>query len=82
MGLDIRLPIGGMFIFVGILMTIYGAIRPQSSMSVGINVNLIWGVVLLIFGGFMYLLGRRGTRAIRNAPPSAVKREPVATRGH
>jgi quinol-cytochrome oxidoreductase complex cytochrome b subunit len=82
MGLDIRLPIGGMFIFVGILMTIFGAIRPQSSMSVGINVNLIWGVVLLAFGIFMYLLGRRGARAIRNAPATTAKSEPVVSRGH
>jgi hypothetical protein len=82
MGLDIRLPIGGMFVFVGILMTIFGAIRPQSSMSVGINVNLIWGVVLLIFGAFMYLLGRRGARTIRNAPATTAKSEPVASRRH
>jgi hypothetical protein len=82
MGLDIRLPIGGMFIFVGVLMTIFGAVRPQSSISVGINVNLIWGVVLLVFGVIMYLLGRRGTHADRSSSAPASKSEAVASRGH
>ena len=67
MGLDIRLPIGSMFLFVGLLLTIFGAVRPQSSNSVGININLTWGVILLIFGFVMVLLGRRGTRLAKNA---------------
>jgi hypothetical protein len=72
-----------MFIFVGILMTIFGAIRPQSSMSIGINVNLIWGVVLLIFGIIMYMLGRHGTRTLKKSPVTTTARtEPVGTRGH
>lgn len=60
MGLDIRLPIGMMFAFVGLLLSIYGAVRPMMSQSVGININLTWGVVLLVFGAVMILLGRRG----------------------
>ena len=67
MGLDIRLPIGSMFTFIGLLLSIYGAVRPQSSESVGININLTWGVVLLAFGIIMILLGRRGAKALKNA---------------
>jgi hypothetical protein len=77
MGLDIRLPIGGMFLFVGFLLTIYGAVRPQSSQSVGININLTWGVVLLIFGTIMVVLGRRGSRiATKAASEPAETRQP------
>ena len=69
MGLDIRLPIGAMFLFVGLLLTIFGAVRPQSSESVGVNINLTWGVVLLAFGIIMVLLGRRGARMSRGVQP-------------
>ena len=63
MGLDIRLPIGSMFLFVGVLLTVYGATRPLVSTSVGININLAWGVILLVFGTVMILLGRGGSLA-------------------
>ena len=63
MGLDIRWPIGLMFSLVGLLMTIFGfATRGDAEMyqrSLDINVNLIWGVVLLIFGGFMLAMAMR-----------------------
>ncbi len=60
MGLDIRWPIGLMFSLVGLLMTIYGfATKGDAEMyhrSLDININLIWGVILLLFGGFMLLM--------------------------
>jgi len=61
MGLDIRLPIGLMFTLFGVLLVIYGFISDKSiyQRSLGINVNLAWGVVLLIFGIVMLALGRR-----------------------
>jgi hypothetical protein len=62
MGLDVRVPIGIMFLFVGLLLTIYGAVRPLASQSVGININFSWGIVLLLFGAVMLLLGRRGMK--------------------
>lgn len=62
MGLDVRLPIGAMFSFVGLLLTIYGAVRPLASQSEGININLAWGIVLLVFGFVMVLLGRNRSR--------------------
>jgi multisubunit Na+/H+ antiporter MnhG subunit len=61
MGLDIRLPIGFMFMFVGLLLTGYGLFGPQDiyNRSLGINVNLGWGIILLVFGVLMMFLGRR-----------------------
>jgi protein-S-isoprenylcysteine O-methyltransferase Ste14 len=55
MGLDIRWPIGLMFTLIGVLLTGFGASRPDASLSLGININLIWGVVLLAFGLVMLL---------------------------
>ncbi len=63
MGLDIRWPIGLMFSLVGLLMTVFGFVtRGDAEMykrSLDININLIWGIVLLIFGGFMLAMAMR-----------------------
>ncbi len=70
MGLDIRWPIGLMFTLIGALLTGYGVFqRSAVSHAAGqdININLIWGVVLLIFGVLM-LLGALGGK---KNPPSA-----------
>jgi len=60
-GIDIRLPIGLVFAVVGILMIAFGAASDSSiyQRSLGINVNVYWGLVLLAFGVIMALLGRR-----------------------
>ena len=67
MGLDIRWPIGLMFSLIGVLLLIEGIIGGDKSLSLGININLIWGVVLLVFGALMLLGAARG----RKTPPSA-----------
>ena len=70
MGLDIRLPIGWMFTVFGVLLTGFGIFGDRSiyQRSLGIDVNLYWGVVLLFFGLTMTILGQRGTRAMRAKP--------------
>lgn len=59
MGLDIRLPIGMMFTLLGLMLGINGLLtRSDTAMyerSLGINVNLIWGGVLLVFGLMMLI---------------------------
>jgi hypothetical protein len=62
MGLDIRLPLGLIFLIIGAIMTIYGACTwgsPIYGASMGINLNVIWGAVMLVFGGIMLALSRR-----------------------
>ncbi|HEY8234821.1 MAG: hypothetical protein ACHQM7_03505 [Vicinamibacterales bacterium] len=62
MGLDIRTPIGLMFGIFGLLLTGYGLATngsPIYERSLGQNLNLGWGAVLLVFGGVMLWLGRR-----------------------
>jgi hypothetical protein len=72
MGLDIRLPIGLFFSFLGALLIISGLLtgREAFQRSLGININLWWGFAMLAFGVVMLLLGRRGTSAMRPAQHS------------
>ena len=60
MGLDIRVPTGGMFILLGLLLVGTGVVTHQESM--GINVNLYWGLVMLAFGATMLGFGWRASR--------------------
>jgi len=65
MKLDIRTPIGLMFTLFGVLIAGYGLLTmgsPVYERSLGFNVNLEWGLVLLVFGVVMLWLGRRGTQ--------------------
>jgi len=66
MGLDIRLPIGMLFTVIGLLLAIFGALSNSAiyERSLGINVNLSWGIVLVIFGGIMLFLSRRSIAAL------------------
>ena len=62
MGLDIRFPLGLIFAITGAILVVYGIFTNGSAMyalSQGINLNLIWGAVMLVFGIIMTLLGRK-----------------------
>jgi hypothetical protein len=61
MGLDIRTPIGALFAILGVLLLGFGLVSDPAiyQRSLGINVNLWWGGVLLAFGAVMLWLGRR-----------------------
>ena len=54
MGLDLRLPIGLYFSILGVMLGIYGLITASDTemykRSLNMNINLTWGVVLLVFG--------------------------------
>lgn len=77
MGLDIRLPIGIFFTALGVLLASFGAWSPPNiyMQSLGINVNLVWGIVLLGFGVAMMVAAmfsrkkyRQRAQAKREAP--------------
>ena len=57
MGLDIRLPIGMMFSLLGALLALYGLATGSDAdlykSSLGLNINLGWGLVLFLFGAVM-----------------------------
>jgi len=60
---DIRIPIGLMFSILGILISIFGLVtRSNTEMyqsSLGINVNIIMGLLMLVFGLLMLYFARR-----------------------
>jgi len=67
MNLDLRIPMGLMFTLVGVILTAFGYATsgsPIYAKSLGINANLDWGLVLLVFGGTMFLLGRQGQKKL------------------
>ena len=65
MGLDIRIPIGSLFVILGALLAGYGAFSSPAlyQRSLGINVNLWWGGALLVFGFAMLALAWRAASA-------------------
>jgi hypothetical protein len=65
MGLDIRIPLGLLFLFTGGLMAVYGLFTRGSAIyekSLNMNINLIWGGLMFAFGLVMYVMGRRPRR--------------------
>jgi multisubunit Na+/H+ antiporter MnhG subunit len=75
MKLDIRVPLGLLFAILGLLIALFGLAGPKDlyARSLGINVNLWWGLVLLLFGIFMLLLGRRGQSRAKDQDPTGHK---------
>jgi hypothetical protein len=64
-GHDLRLPIGAMFAVLGAMLALYGLFSDPSiyGRSLGVNVNLWWGLCLLGFGATMLALVRRSRGA-------------------
>jgi hypothetical protein len=68
--LDVRLPMGLLFLTLGVILLGYGlfadaAIYAQHSL--GQNVNLTWGSVFALFGSSMLWLARRANAADASA---------------
>ncbi len=84
--LDLRIPMGLMFTLVGIILTAFGiATRGNMELyarSLGINANLWWGIVLLIFGQLMFQLGRAAQARQSKLPPPHPDPNPEPRRGH
>lgn len=63
MGLDIRIPLGLIFLIIGAIMAAYGLFTRGNAdlytRSMDININLVWGTLMLVFGLVMFLVGRR-----------------------
>ncbi len=72
MNLDIRFPIGLMFTIIGAIVAGYGLVTNGSEIyqrSLGTNINLLWGGVLLVFGLIMLVLGWRAQAKTRAGQP-------------
>ncbi len=77
MGLDIRWPIGLMFSLVGALLLLYGLATMSDAetyrRSLDININVRWGLVVLVFGASMLALAWRASR-LPPKPPGPEKK--------
>ena len=82
MGLDIRMPIGGMFAVTGLLLAVYGLVTGGDARmyarALGFNVNLWWGLAMLAFGLVMLALSLRGGKT-EGARPASKSHEGAAT---
>ena len=69
MQLDIRIPIGALFTMLGLILTGYGLVENSETYarSLGHNVNLAWGLVILVVGILFLAFARRGAKP---APPA------------
>ena len=66
---DVRLPIGLLFLAIGVLVMgvgLTGDPRMLDAHGAGLNIDLIWGAVMAGFGAVMLILT---ARAKRDAPP-------------
>lgn len=62
MNFDLRFPIGILFSAYGVMLSVYGTFTNGSEIykkSLGDNINLQWGIVLLVFGLMMLGLAIR-----------------------
>ena len=62
MGLDIKIPIGLMFTILGLILTILGLVTMGDTemyeQTLGYNINLFSGIIMLVFGCFMLFTSR------------------------
>ena len=66
MNFDLRLPIGILFTLFGLILTGFGVATKGSEIykkSLDHNINISWGIVLLVFGALMLIFALRARKA-------------------
>jgi uncharacterized membrane protein HdeD (DUF308 family) len=67
-----------MFTLVGLILLIYGAVTNGSEIyakSLGMNINVVWGLVLLCFGLLMFFMGRAREKRLARETEAAVAKD-------
>ena len=62
MNLDVRKPLGLLFLVLGVILTVYGLIADHAiydKHSLGQNINLTWGIIFIVFAAIVLFLARR-----------------------
>lgn len=72
---DLRIPLGWLFAALGLLLVIAGLrdIPGADARSLGLNINLIWGMVMIAFALLCLWLARREARRRRQPDRSSPK---------
>jgi hypothetical protein len=74
--MDIRVPIGLTFLLMGLALAGFGLLWSDPAIyhrSLGININLWWGLVLAVFGAGMLVMGVRRVRKARKVQQTAAE---------
>ena len=65
--LDLKLPIGWLLSAYGVLLTVYGLTTKKEmyAISLGLNLNLAWGILMTVIGGAFLLTAflKKGKKA-------------------
>jgi hypothetical protein len=71
--MDLRFPVGILFTALGVVLAGYGLLAPHESGRVwlGININLVWGLLMLLFGALMTTAAMRSSRRSRRTSRGA-----------
>jgi uncharacterized membrane protein YfcA len=63
MGLDIRIPLGLIFLVIGGIMAVFGLVTHGDAAlyarSLDVDINLAWGAIMVLFGAIMFFAGKR-----------------------
>lgn len=64
---DLRIPLGYLFAVLGVLLIVasFTAAAEADARSLGIEIDLIWGAVMIVFGTLCLLLARRKAKRRR-----------------
>jgi hypothetical protein len=86
MGLDIRIPLGLVFLIIGAIMAVFGLFTQGDASlyerSLGLNINLIWGGLMFAFGAIMFFFGKRQRWQDDPVSPRPWEREPKSAPRH
>jgi hypothetical protein len=86
MGLDIRVPLGMIFLIIGGIMGVFGLVTHGDATvyekSLGVDLNLTWGGIMFVFGGVMFYVGRRKKWQDDPVSPRPWEREGKRKTGH
>jgi predicted phage tail protein len=63
-GFDLRFALGSLFVVLGALLVLasFTGGADANARSLGVDVNLFWGALMIVFGGVCLMLARRDTR--------------------
>ncbi|MDP1861841.1 MAG: hypothetical protein Q8K82_24460 [Gemmatimonadaceae bacterium] len=65
-GIDLRYPIGGLFLVLGLILAGYGVLTSGNTemyvRATSVNINFWWGIAMLVFGAFMWGMAVRAGR--------------------
>jgi membrane-bound ClpP family serine protease len=55
--LDLKIPLGGLLTFYGLILIVFGLLSKKEiyEKSLGININLVWGLLVLFVGALLIL---------------------------